>query len=183
MYKSIFFIIIIVFLSIGCNRKYNNHYANVFREQRQNTQQKSEQEKIDEQLLKINQIHNEKEIQQIKGYIKRRNYDMQQLDNGIFIQKIKKGENKYIDSTSKVSTYCDISLLDGKKVFSGKKTIDMKTESDVVGLIYALNGVEDKSTIRCIIPSFLAYGLNGDGKNIPKKATLIYEIQVLKILN
>ena len=46
---------------------HNNHYAIVLREKREAPKNKTNEEKVDEALLKSNQIVNEKEIQQIKG--------------------------------------------------------------------------------------------------------------------
>ena len=35
---------------------------------------------------------------------------------------------------------------------------------------------------KAIIPSHLAYGFIGDEKQIPKRATLIYDIEVLNVI-
>lgn len=187
MKKRIYYILFLflAFTSISCGDKYNNHYANVLREQRERPIEKSKGEKVDDALLKTNQVVNEKELQQIKGYIERRKWDMHLIGNGINVQEIEKGKGANINDSSIVTINYSIELLNGKKVFSsdidGKKTIKISEQRDVVGLVYVLKTLKKGSKARAIIPSFLAYGLNGDGDRIPKHASLVYYIEVKEI--
>ncbi len=171
-----------IFLLWSCGDGYNNHYANVLREKRENSKDKTKQEKIDDALLKTNKIANEKELQQIKGYIQRRGWEMTLLPTGVFLQEIEKGKNQNINDSSIVTIYYTIELLDGRKVFSsdidGEKTIKISNEQSVVGLVYVLKQLKEGAKARAIIPSYLAYGLPGDGDKIPKRASLVYYIQV-----
>lgn len=182
--QCLFIIGLIIFLS-SCGDKYNNHYAIVLREKREKPRQETKDEKIDKALLKVNQITNEKEVQQIHGYIKRRKWEMQHLDSGVFVNLIEEGKGKTISSNSVALIDCKIELLDGTKVFDSKidgaKVINLKSEQNVVGLIYVLNGLKENSKLRAIIPSFLAYGLQGDGDRIPKHSSLVYEIEIKEV--
>lgn len=178
------YIIFLAFISLlcSCGDGYNNHYANVLREKRESLQEKTKQDKIDDALLKTNKIANEKEIQQIKGYIQRRGWDMTILPTGVFVQEIEKGKNQKINDSSIVKIHYTIELLDGKKVFSsdidGEKIIKINSEQTVVGLVYVLKQLQEGSKARAIIPSYLAYGLPGDGDKIPKRSSLVYYIHV-----
>lgn len=179
------FIIGIIFLFIGCGDKYNNHYAIVLREKREMPDQENKEEKVDNALLKANQVANEKELQQIKGYIQRRKWDMKNKENGVFVQMLEEGKGEVITSSSTAIIDCKIELIDGKKVFDskidGQKEVNLKTEQNVVGLVYVLNGIKQGSKLRAVIPSFLAYGLKGDDDRIPKRAALVYEIEVKEV--
>lgn len=173
------------FILSGCGKSYNNHYANVLREQRERPIEKSKEDKVDDALLKTNQIINEKELQQIKGYVERRKWDMKILKNGVLIQEMIKGKGENINDSSIVTLNYSIELLNGQKVFSsdidGKKTFKVSDIKDVVGLVYVLKDLKKGSKARAIIPSFLAYGLKGDGDRIPKRASLVYNIEVKEI--
>lgn len=175
----------LLFIFGSCGEKHNNHYAIVLREQREKPKEKSKEEKVDEALIKANQVINEKELQQIKGYIKRRAWKMTQLKNGVFVEELQKGKEKSINMNSIVSYDCRIELLDGKKIFNskidGEQVINLGKEQNVIGLVYVLNGMKKGSKVRAIIPSFLAYGLKGDGDRIPKHASLVYEIDIKDI--
>ncbi|MBP1645059.1 MAG: peptidylprolyl isomerase [Bacteroidetes bacterium] len=185
MKRQYLLIIGLIILFSGCTDKYNNHYAIVLREKRESPKEESKEEKEDNTLLKVNQVANEKEIQQIKGYIQRRKWEMQHLNEGAFVENLSEGKGKTITSNSIAKIDCKIELLDGTKVFDSKidgaKVINLKSEQDVVGLVYVLNGLKEKSKLRAIIPSFLAYGLKGDGDRIPKRASLVYEIEIKEV--
>ncbi|MCK9162803.1 MAG: FKBP-type peptidyl-prolyl cis-trans isomerase [Bacteroidales bacterium] len=172
----------IAILFIGCGESHNNHYAIVLREKREAPKVESKESKVDETLLKANQVINEKEIQQIKGYVERRNWKMTQLKVGVFVEELEKGQGEIINSNSIVKLDCKIVLLDEKIVFDSKKDgerkINMGKEQSVIGLVYALEGKAVGSKLRVAIPSFLAYGLIGDGEKIPKRASLVYEIEI-----
>ncbi len=181
-------IILFLFISAlftSCGDNHNNHYAIVLREKREAPIKKSKDEKVDQALLKANQVVNEKEIQQIKGYIGRRNWQMTQLKVGVFIEELEKGKGKIINSNSIVRLDCKIELLDEKKVFDskidGEKVINIGKEQSVIGLVYALEGRAEGAKLRVVIPSFLAYGLVGDGDKIPKKASLVYKIEIKEV--
>jgi len=180
-----FLLIFLVFIAVGCKDGHNNHYALVLREQREKPIEKSKQEQVDQALLKANQVINEKELQQIKGYIERRKWGMKKLSTGVFVEQLSKGKGKTINSNSIVSIDCKIELLDGKKVYDSKidglKQINFGKEQSVIGLIYALNNMNEGTKLRAIIPSFLAYGLNGDGDRIPKRSSLVYEIEIKEV--
>lgn len=185
MKKQYILIIGLIILVTGCNDKYNNHYAIVLREQREKPKEESKEEKENNTLLKVNQVANEKEVQQIKGYIQRRKWQMQHLNEGVFVEQLIEGNGKTVNSKSIAKINYKIELLDGTKVYDSKidgvKIIDLKNEQDVVGLVYALNGMKEKSKLRTVVPSFLAYGLKGDGDRIPKRASLVYEIEILEV--
>lgn len=59
--------------------------------------------------------------------------------------------------------------------------INIGKEQSVIGLVYALEGRAEGAKLRVVIPSFLAYGLVGDGDKIPKKASLVYKIEIKEV--
>ncbi|MDD4738780.1 MAG: FKBP-type peptidyl-prolyl cis-trans isomerase [Bacteroidales bacterium] len=185
MKRQYLLIVGLIILFSSCTDKYNNHKAIVLREKRESPKEESKEEKVDNTLLKVNQVANEKEIQKIKGYIQRRKWQMQHIKEGVFVESLLEGKGKTITSNSIVTINCKIELLDGTKVFDSKidgaKVIDLKSEQDVVGLVYVLNGLKEKTKLRAVVPSFLAFGLKGDGDRIPKRSSLVYEIEIKEV--
>lgn len=184
-------LIIIVFLLftmsiIGCD-KYNNHPAYVLREQRELSLNinKTKQEKINEALVRTNQIVSEKEYQKIRGYIGRRKWDMRELDNGILIEETKRGDGVKIIDNDVIKLEYKLELIDGSMVYSsdkdGLKEIRFPSSNNNIelGLIYALKELSLGSKARIIIPQYYAFGLYGDGNKIPSHSTLIYEIEII----
>ena len=77
-------------------------------------------------------------------------------------------------------------MADGS-VFYDSKTDGIKEfiidgSEDIVGLheLVKLMGVGEKAN--AIIPSFLAYGISGDGLEVPALSSMICEIELIKIL-
>lgn len=165
----------------GCE-KYNNHPAFVLREQREKSGEKTKEQKIDESLLKSNQVISEKETQQINGYIQRRKWDMKRLNNGIYIQVLTLGNGTKVTDSSIVKLDYKLELINGKQVYSsstdGQKIVKFNSSENEVGLLYALKTLTKGSKARVIIPQYYGFGLYGDGKKIPKHATLVYELEV-----
>lgn len=171
--------------AFACGRKYNNHYARVAREQRQMAKQKTDSQKVEDQLIKTNQILARKEQEQIKGYIDRRGWQMKQLQNGIYLSELTKGSGKEIKKDSHVTISYSLDLISGQSIIPSSKpktqTIVMNKQEQIVGLLYVLMGQKQGAKLRIILPYFMAYGINGDGDKIPRRATLVYLLEVKDI--
>lgn len=108
-----------------------------------------------------------------------------ELPNGIQYQILKDAEGPKPSPTSTVKAHYRGALLDGKEFdssfkrnqpFSAKLTQLIKGWQDVLPLMPV------GSTWRLWIPSHLAYGDYGTG-GIPGGATLVFDIELLEILN
>lgn len=108
-----------------------------------------------------------------------------ELPNGIQYQILKEGDGPKPSPTSKVKAHYRGALLDGKEFDSSFK----RNQPFTAGLTQLIKGWQDVlpmmpvgSTWRLWIPSHLAYGDSGTG-GIPGGATLIFDIELLEILN
>jgi FKBP-type peptidyl-prolyl cis-trans isomerase len=76
------------------------------------------------------------------------------------------------------------SLLDGTECYSsaelGAKEIVLGRSKIEAGLDQGLRMLKPGGEAIFIIPPFLAYGLTGDGRKIPAKAVIVYNIKVLQ---
>ncbi|MDR1725662.1 MAG: FKBP-type peptidyl-prolyl cis-trans isomerase [Bacteroidales bacterium] len=182
-YNTIF--LFLLFLLASCGKNYNESDAIVYNSVK--TQyEKTKENKTDEAILNINKILSEKEANQIKGYIERRGWKMK-IEHGVFIERLKSSTSKItINDSSVVKLEYTLSLINGKNIYSSKKNGIKKiifgiSDKEPVGLLYILKTMKNGDEANIIIPSYLAYGLYGDGKNIPRHATLVYWIKIIDV--
>ena len=70
-----------------------------------------------------------------------------------------------------------LSILKGKTIESGTKTIRFEKKEIPTGLEEGLKLMRKGEKMRLIVPWYLGYGMKGEG-NIPPYTSLIYEIKV-----
>lgn len=136
-------------------------------------------------LLSSNKELKHIENEDISSYIKRYNLNMQQTKSGLYYWVIKHGSKQAsIKKNDVVEFSYSIKLLNGIEVYSskksGNKTVRVGSSDAISGVNEWLNYLSVGDSSMAIIPSYLAYGLVGDDKKIPKQATLVYNIKILK---
>jgi len=138
-----------------------------------------------ESLIKANQQMVKSEDQRIEDYISRYKWKMRKTKTGLryFIYHSGNGPRA---ETGKIATInYELKLLTGevcytseengpKQFLIGKGGIESGLEE---GILFLKKGDRAKF----IIPSHLAFGLVGDGKKIPAKATLVYDIELIEL--
>lgn len=151
-----------------------------------NDQEKQPTKKqVEETLMGTNQLMTETEKQQIKDFIDRRKWDMQTTGSGLYYmiyedqggQKAKKGMIASIDY--------EVSLITGDVVYSsdedGLKEFRIGKGGVETGLEEAILLLSEGDKAVFILPSHLAHGVTGDGKKIPRRATIIYDVELIKL--
>ena len=142
-------------------------------------------DKYKEPFVKVNKTLVGKEDQDIQNYIERHEWKMQQTGTGLRYQIYFNGKGEKPKGNEKVVIRFVVSLIngvecynsknDGMKLFElGKAEVENGLEEGIM-----LMRVGDKAKL--IIPSHLAYGLLGDENKIPKRATLIYDVELMEI--
>ncbi|HUS86596.1 MAG TPA: FKBP-type peptidyl-prolyl cis-trans isomerase [Bacteroidales bacterium] len=137
-----------------------------------------------EQLMEINHQLVIKDKERTENYIKRKDLKMEATTSGLWYSVISKGEGEILDEGSEVSLEYVCTLLDGTICYSSEtdglyKVIIGETEIPA-GLDEGLRKLTYGSEAFFIIPSYLGYGLMGDGKRIPARAILTYKVKVLE---
>jgi len=106
---------------------------------------------------------------------------------GLRYQVYEEGVGDSVRVGSKVKLAYKISLLNGKICYTSEKSgpkVFVVGKSDVeTGLHEAIQYTKVGDKARFILPSHLAFGLAGDSEQIPSKATLIYEVEVLQLID
>ncbi len=147
------------------------------------TAQKQEVSKDD--MVRANQFLVGKDMDLIKAYIKRRNWDMEFSKTGLGYQIYKHGKGKKVEIGNLVTLEYSLSLLDGTVCYSseddGLKTFRVGQGGVEAGLEEGVLMLQEGDRARLILPPYLGHGLVGDQKRIPPRAVLIYEIEVVKV--
>lgn len=134
------------------------------------------------ELADINIYLVQKDRERIQNYIERKNLQMKESSTGLWYFVRKEGAGKLFTDNDKVSMNYVCTLLDGSECYNSQKNgpkefILGKSEIEA-GLNEGLRLLKPGGEAIFIIPPFLAWGLVGDGKAIPSRAVIVYEIKI-----
>jgi FKBP-type peptidyl-prolyl cis-trans isomerase len=143
-----------------------------------------ERKQLKEELLEVNKILVEKDQERIKAYAKRRGWEMNRNESGLWHMKTSSGNGDSVRIGEKVALNYTLELLDGTFCYSSDSN---GVKEFIVGKGGVERGLEDAVLLykggdkaNLILPPHLAHGLIGDENCIPARATLIYEIEILE---
>ncbi len=127
------------------------------------------------------------DAERIENYIKRRNWNMTETKSGIWYEIYEKGNGiKAKRGQIAVFNY-KISLLDGKLCYSsdslGVKKMQVGHGGIESGIEEGILLLHQGDKARFILPPFRAHGLLGDMENIPPRSIIVYEMELLDLLN
>lgn len=156
----------------ACHEKPHNH-------------PKNNDSQLKESLEKVNRYMVNDEEEDIKNYISRHRLDVIATGTGLRYQIIQQGEGEQIRPGQTVKVDYVLRNIMGDVIYSGDNdgimTFDVGCGDVVSGLDEALTYLHKGDVAKIIIPSHLGYGLLGDQKSIPERATLIYVVKILDV--
>jgi FKBP-type peptidyl-prolyl cis-trans isomerase FkpA len=136
------------------------------------------------EMENLNRYMIQKDRERIQNYIERKKLSMVQSPTGLWYQVLKEGEGDLLTDNSRFNLKYECSLLDGTLCYSsdilGPKEIVLGRSSIEPGLNEGLRLLRLGSEAIFILPPFLAFGLPGDGKMIPPRAVIIYNVNILR---
>lgn len=138
-----------------------------------------------DKLIEANKIYVKKESDEIDQYVKHKKWEMITTGSGLRYMITKKGTGVAPQTEQRVKLNFNVKLLDGTLCYSSDSTGAYEFVVDKSSVETGLHeGVKymhvgDKATI--ILPSHLAYGLVGDEKRIPPRASVLYELELLSV--
>ena len=136
-----------------------------------------------ERLVKLNQYFLKNEKASIKAYILRRKWNMTQTESGLWYEILDKGNGEIIKDLQKLKMKYMLELLDGTFCYSsdstGIKEISPGTGTTETGLDEGLQLISFGGKARFILPAHLAHGVSGDGKCIPPRTAIVYQVEIL----
>ncbi len=125
------------------------------------------------------------EEEAIDDFIERYGWEMQQTGSGLRVKIYDEGAGEKASYGQRVVLDYTIYLLTGDPVYTSE---DVGPMTFTVGRGGVERGLEEGVLMLAeggkavfIMPHHLAYGVPGDGKQIPKRATIIYEVEMLAI--
>jgi FKBP-type peptidyl-prolyl cis-trans isomerase len=106
--------------------------------------------------------------------------------SGLKCVELKVGEGKTAKAGDTVEVHYTGTLSDGKKFDSSRDrnepfTFDLGKGKVIKGWDEGVAGIKEGGKRKLIIPPELGYGKSGAGKVIPPDATLIFEVELLKV--
>lgn len=146
-------------------------------------QNKSRPEK--ESLMEVNKNLVKTEDQKIEDFILRYHWDMKKTGTGLRYMIYEEGHGSKAQKDRIAQVSFQVSLLDGNVCYSsdedGLKEFRIGKGGVESGLEEGILLLKEGDRAKFIIPSHLAFGLLGDMNKIPAKATLVYDVKLLKI--
>lgn len=138
-----------------------------------------------ESLIVANKYLVNSENTDITNYINRHKLSVVETGSGLRYQITSNGTGTKAEIGNIVVLNYKVKLISGDVIYSSDENGPLQFKIGHGGIETGLEEailhmrVGDKAII--IIPSHLAYGLLGDSKRIPKRSTIIYEIEVTNI--
>lgn len=168
--RSIILIFIIIFFS--CNREKEGDNKTVIKHSK-------------ESLEEVNKLLVDKDAELIKSYVDRRGWRMEVTKSGLWYMIYQDGSGPLIKKGDYITFNYEVWLLNGTLCYSSE---ELDAKSFMVGKGGVESGLEEGvlmlklgSKARFILPPHLAHGLIGDENRIPARATIVYDIEILKI--
>ncbi|NMB72437.1 MAG: peptidylprolyl isomerase [Bacteroidales bacterium] len=140
----------------------------------------------EEDLVRVNKYLVEKDHKAIRRFIERQGWKMQQTATGLWYEIIEQGHGPSGCKGCLAVLSYRLSLLDGTPCYNsdrdGPKEFIIGQGGVESGLEEAILLLHQGDSARLILPPYLAHGLTGDQNKIPGRASLVYEIRVLRII-
>ncbi len=167
--RSLSVIIIVLVMSAGsCNRK--SHDDNNPRKPGLN------------ELAELNRYMVAKDRERIENYAERRGLTMTVTQSGLWYMIRSEGTGRNFTDNDRLIMEYECTTLDGTECYSSKdlgpKEVIVGRSGIEPGLEQGLRLLKPGAEALFIIPPFLGWGIPGDGKKIPPRAVLVYDIKV-----
>jgi FKBP-type peptidyl-prolyl cis-trans isomerase len=147
--------------------------------------QKAVYRAYEKEKIAVNQEIVRREHADIALIAKRYNWNLVQTSSGLFYEILNKKEGNYPQTKDRVQLKGKIYLQDGTEVYNDKmdgiKELIINRSDDPIGLHELIKLMREGEKSHAIIPSYLAYGISGDGEQIPALSFLLCEIELIKI--
>ena len=140
---------------------------------------------VRESLEKANRYLVNDEEEEIDNFVRRHQLDMVETGTGLRYQIVEQGKGKPVQPGHTVTIEYVLFDLAGDVVYSSENDGLMRFlvgRSEVPsGLDEAVRLLHEGDRAWVVVPSHLGYGLLGDQKSIPSRATLIYLLKIQKV--
>ena len=143
--------------------------------------------KIEDTLIQANRFLLERDKELIESYVNRRGWKMQTAESGLWYEIYKKSEGQKIQAGDIIKYNYSIELLDGTLCYSSEKDgvaqVKIGQSGKETGLEKGFLMMKVGEKAHFILPPHMAHGLIGDMDRIPSRSTIVYDIEILKIID
>ncbi|MBT3244378.1 MAG: hypothetical protein HN352_14605 [Bacteroidetes bacterium] len=139
----------------------------------------------EETLIKINQQFIKEDIDRIKAAAKKRLWDLEETEIGVFYQILAKGDGPLPKNGDEVSFSYRTELLNGVLCYSSDSAGARKFRINYSTVESGWNELSKQlhlgDSVLMVLPPYLGFGLAGDGVKVPPRSILVYHMRLLKI--
>jgi len=140
---------------------------------------------VDQDLVEYNKGIVKTEEQEIDDFLQRYKWNMNTTPTGLRYLIYQQGSGLPATSGSSVRFAYACMLINGQQIYSsdsaGLQEITPGRREVETGLEEGLLLLREGDRAKLILPSHLAFGLLGDQRKIPPGATLVYDVEVIKV--
>lgn len=140
---------------------------------------------VKEKITEKNKENVSVEDSHISDYLRRRNWDFKKTKTGIRYKTIDEGYGLTPKKGDIVILSYSVESLRGEEFYNskadGKMNFVVDKSDEITGLHQAVKLMKTGDRTKFIIPSYLAFGVTGDDKKIPRNTTLVYELKLEQI--
>lgn len=136
----------------------------------------------DSVTVRINQQDNRVEEEDIAFLIKRYGWNMQTTSDGLRYMIYSHANQPHCVGGQTVTLSYTMQLITGDTCYTserdGKKIFVVDKGDEIVGLHKAVKLMGKGDQAKLVVPSYLGYGLPGDGNKVNGKKTLVFDIKI-----
>ncbi|MBR4134834.1 MAG: FKBP-type peptidyl-prolyl cis-trans isomerase [Bacteroidales bacterium] len=125
-------------------------------------------------------IHLENE--EIELFIQRYGWKMEKTGTGLYIQILEEGKGDLFQEDDMVHLQYQTFLLSGEKIYDskedGEKVFKVAKSEEINGLHEAVRMLRPGGKARLVIPSYMAYGVAGDGDKVNGREPVVMIVEV-----
>lgn len=136
-----------------------------------------------QEMADLNRYLVQKDREIIQNYIERKDLKMTESLSGLWYLIKTEGNGEYLKDNDRITMDYKCELLDGTVCYSsenlGPKKVILGRADIEPGLNEGLRLLKPGAEALFILPPFLAFGLVGDGKKIPPRTIIVYNISII----
>ena len=174
--KTIYSFFIALFLLLACNTDETTEQPNI-----------TDHSQSGDTLILANKFLLERDKELIESFIKRRDWKMNMTESGLWYEIYHHTNSVKVKHGDIILYNYVISLLDGTVCYTsdenGQGKIKIGQSGKEFGLDEGILMMNLGEKGRFILPPFLAHGLIGDLEKIPARSTIVYEIEIVDIID
>ena len=125
-----------------------------------------------------------RENEEIQMFVKRYGWEMQRTPTGLYVEVLNPGKGELYKENSPVTLEYRTFLLSGEMIYCsdslGTKHFVVNRSEEIDALHEAVQLLRPGAQARLVIPSYLAYGVAGDGDRIRGLQPIMMEINLLE---